>query len=130
MTGEVHEPAPPLVLDVHELSEAYGERTVVDGVRFQIHRGEIFGLLGPNGAGKTSTLSAIEGLAKAKSGRLLVDGIDVQGQPLDAKARLGVQLQSSIFLAELTIQQIARLYGVNLSREQISTSMRTIGLGE
>lgn len=134
VTGEVNEPAPPLVLDIHELSVAYGERTVVDGVSFQIHRGEIFGLLGPNGAGKTSTLSAIEGLVKAKSGRLLVDGIDVQGQPLDAKARLGVQLQSSSFQAELTIQQIAKLYGglygVNLSREQIGTSMRTIGLGE
>jgi len=109
VTTEVNEPEPPSVLDVHELSVAYGERTVVDGVSFQIHRGEIFGLLGPNGAGKTSTLSAIEGLVRPKSGRLLVDGIDVQRQPLDAKARLGVQLQSSSFQAELSIEQIARL---------------------
>ena len=134
MTTEVNEPEPPSVLDVHELSVAYGERTVVDGVSFQIHRGEIFGLLGPNGAGKTSTLSAIEGLVRPKSGRLLVDGIDVQRQPLDAKARLGVQLQSSSFQAELSIEQIARLYGglygVKLSREQVRESMRTVGLGE
>ena len=134
MTGEVSEPAPTSVLDVHELSVAYGERTVVDGVSFQIHRGEIFGLLGPNGAGKTSTLSAIEGLVRPKSGRLLVDGIDVQRQPLDAKARLGVQLQSSSFQAELSIEQITRLYGglygVKLSREQVRESMRTVGLGE
>jgi len=134
VTSEVNEPAPLSVLDVHELSVAYGERTVVDGVSFQIHRGEIFGLLGPNGAGKTSTLSAIEGLVRQKSGRLLVDGIDVQRQPLDAKARLGVQLQSSSFQAELSIEQIARLYGglygVKLSREQVRESMRTVGLGE
>ncbi len=134
VTSEVNEPAPLSVLDVHELSVAYGERTVVDGVSFQIHRGEIFGLLGPNGAGKTSTLSAIEGLVRPKSGRLLVDGIDVQRQPLDAKARLGVQLQSSSFQAELSIEQIARLYGglygVKLSREQVRESMRTVGLGE
>jgi ABC-2 type transport system ATP-binding protein len=134
VTSEPNEPAPPAVLDVHELSVAYGERTVVDNVSFQIHRGEIFGLLGPNGAGKTSTLSAIEGLVKPKSGRLLVDGIDVQRQPLDAKARLGVQLQSSSFQAELSIEQIARLYGglygVKLSREQVRESMRTVGLGE
>jgi len=134
VTSEVNEPAQPAVLDVHELSVAYGERTVVDGVSFQIPRGEIFGLLGPNGAGKTSTLSAIEGLVSPKSGRLLVDGIDVQRQPVDAKARLGVQLQSSSFQAELSIEQIARLYGglygVELSREQVRESLRTVGLGE
>ncbi len=132
MINEVNEPAPPSILEVHELSVTYGERRVVDGVSFQIHRGEIFGLLGPNGAGKTSTLSAIEGLVRPSSGRVLVDGIDVQQEPLDAKARLGVQLQSSSFQAELTIQQIARLYGglygVKLSREQTGASMRTIGL--
>lgn len=86
--SEVNMPAQPPV-DVSALRVAYGERTVVDGVSFQIHRGEIFGLPGPNGAGKTSTLSAIEGLVKPKSGQLLVDGIDVQQEPLDAKARHG-----------------------------------------
>jgi ABC-2 type transport system ATP-binding protein len=65
---------------------------------------------------------------------LLVDGIDVQRQPLDAKARLGVQLQSSSFHAELSIDQIAGLYsglyGTKLSRAQIREGMRTVGLGE
>ena len=134
MRSELNEPAPPSVLDIHELSVAYDGRTVLDGVSFQIHRGEIFGLLGPNGAGKTSTLSAIEGLVRPKSGRLLVDGIDVQGQPLDAKARLGMQLQPSSFQAKLSIEQIARLYGglygVKLSLQQIRESMPTVGLGE
>ena len=134
MPNEVNEPAPGPVLDVHELSVAYGERTAVDRVSLQIYRGEIFGLLGPNGAGKTSTLSAIEGLVTPTSGRLLVDGIDVQRQPLAAKARLGVQLQSSSFQAELSIEQIARLYGglygVKLPRERIRESMRSVGLGE
>jgi ABC-2 type transport system ATP-binding protein len=88
---------------------AYDGRTVVDGVSFQIQRGEIFGLLGPNGAGKTSTLSAIEGLVTPTSGRLLVDGIDVEQQPLAVKALLGVQLQSSSFQADLSIDEIARL---------------------
>lgn len=82
-------PAQSSVLDISDLRVAYGARTVVEGVSFQIHRGEIFGLLGPNGAGKTSTLSAIEGLVKPKSGRLLVDGIDAQQEPLDAKAPRG-----------------------------------------
>lgn len=131
---EVNEPAPRPALDVDDLHVAYGPRNAVDGVSFQIDRGEIFGLLGPNGAGKTSTLSAIEGLVKPKSGRLLVDGVDARKHPLEAKARLGVQLQSSSFQAELNIEQIAKLYGglygVRLSREQIAASMRTIGLDQ
>lgn len=134
MTSEASEPVTPVVLDVSDLYVAYADRVVVKGVRFQIHPGEIFGLLGPNGAGKTSTLSAIEGLIRPKSGRLLVDGIDVRNRPLETKARLGVQLQSSSFQAELTIEQIAKLYGglygVRLSREQIASSMRAIGLDE
>jgi ABC-2 type transport system ATP-binding protein len=125
---------PPPALAVDNLRVTYGTTVAVDGVSFHIDRGEIFGLLGPNGAGKTSTLSAIEGLVKPKSGRSLIDGIDSARHPLDAKARLGVQLQSSSFQPELTIQQIAKLYaglyGVRLSHEQIVTSMRAIGLDE
>jgi ABC-2 type transport system ATP-binding protein len=127
-------PTPPPALEIHDLRVAYGQRTVVDGIGFQITRGEIFGLLGPNGAGKTSTLSAIEGLIRPVSGRLLVDGVDVQQHPLEAKALMGVQLQSLSFQAELTIGQIARLYGglygIRLSRERISAGLRAIGLDE
>jgi len=123
--------APP-VLEVEDLHVSYGARVAVDGVGFRIDRGEIFGLLGPNGAGKTSTLSAIEGLVKPKSGSSRIDGIDTQRHPLDAKARLGVQLQSSSFQAELSILQVAQLYaglyGVRLSRLEIGDRMRTIGL--
>ncbi|WP_285245716.1 ABC transporter ATP-binding protein [Pseudarthrobacter sp. fls2-241-R2A-127] len=134
MTSEVNEPGSPPVLEVSQLRVAYDGRTVVDGVSFRIQRGEIFGLLGPNGAGKTSTLSAIEGLVRPAWGDLLVDGLDVEQQPLAVKALLGVQLQSSSFQAELSIQEIARLYaglyGVKLSKDQVRDSMRTVGLAD
>ena len=122
------------VLDISDLRVAYGSRTAVDGISLQILPGEIFGLLGPNGAGKTTTLSVIEGLVRPQSGQVRVDGFDVLQHPADARARLGVQLQSTSFQAELKIEQIARLYGglygVRLSRQQIASSMRDIGLDE
>jgi len=120
------------ILQVRELTVAYGAKTAVDAVSFDIRRGEIFGLLGPNGAGKTSTLSAIEGLLKPQSGTILVDGIDSRRHPNQARARMGVQLQATSFQSELKITQIVRLYaglyGVELSEQQIAEGLRAIGL--
>jgi ABC-2 type transport system ATP-binding protein len=122
-----------VILEVRDLSVAYGAKKAVDGVRLEIARGEIFGLLGPNGAGKTSTLSAIEGLIKPKSGTVLLDGIDIRSHPAQAKAKMGVQLQATSFQAQLTIKQIVRLYaglyGVALSDVEITESLQEIGLG-
>ncbi len=125
-------PAVAGILQVRDLTVAYGPKTAVDAISFEIRRGEIFGLLGPNGAGKTSTLSAIEGLVRPRSGTILVDGVDSKRHPSQARARMGVQLQATSFQSELTISEIVRLYaglyGVELSREQIADGLRGIGL--
>jgi ABC-2 type transport system ATP-binding protein len=122
-----------VILDVRDLSVAYGAKKAVEGVSFRITQGEIFGLLGPNGAGKTSTLSAIEGLIKPQSGAVFLDGVDVRRHPSQAKAKLGVQLQATSFQAQLTIKQIVRLYaglyGVTLADGEITKSLQEIGLG-
>jgi len=122
------------VLEVDDLVVRYGTRTAVDGISFQVQRGEIFGLLGPNGAGKTSTLSAIEGLLKPHGGTILVDGTDIQREPGAARARLGVQLQASSFQPELTIEELARLYaglyGLRVTRQDIADRIRDVGLGD
>jgi len=122
------------ILAVEGVTVRYGSRTAVDGLSFSIERGEIFGLLGPNGAGKTSTLSVIEGLLGPASGSVLVDGADALNAPLEAKARLGVQLQASSFQDELTIEQLARLYaglyGLRLRRGDIRDRLHAVGLGD
>jgi ABC-2 type transport system ATP-binding protein len=121
-----------VILDVRNLTVAYGRRKAVEAVSFQIAQGEIFGLLGPNGAGKTSTLSAIEGLLTPRSGAVSVDDIDVRTSPREARAKLGVQLQATSFQQRLTIRQITRLYaglyGVVLSDDEINKGLREIGL--
>ncbi|MGA2930308.1 MAG: ABC transporter ATP-binding protein [Solirubrobacteraceae bacterium] len=121
-----------VILEVRDLSVVYGAKTAVDGISLQMTRGEIFGLLGPNGAGKTSTLSAIEGLIKPRSGAVLLDGVDIRRHPSQAKARLGVQLQATSFQSQLTIKQIVRLYaglyGVRLADGEITAGLQQIGL--
>jgi ABC-2 type transport system ATP-binding protein len=125
-------PAGAAVLEVRNLSVMYGTFKAVDDVSFQVARGEIFGLLGPNGAGKTSTLSAIEGLLKPRRGSVVLDGFDVQHDPIEAKARMGVQLQATSFQSQLTIRQIVRLYaglyGVVISDAEIDAQLESIGL--
>jgi ABC-2 type transport system ATP-binding protein len=120
------------ILQVRDLTVAYGPKTAVDGVSFEIRKGEILGLLGPNGAGKTSTLSAIEGLVRPQSGTIVLDGIDSRRHPKQATARMGVQLQATSFQSELSIREIVRLYaglyGVELSGRQIADGLRAIGL--
>ncbi|HTC69016.1 MAG TPA: ABC transporter ATP-binding protein, partial [Acidothermaceae bacterium] len=120
------------VLVVRNLTVAYGSKTAVANVSFEIRDGEIFGLLGPNGAGKTSTLSAIEGLVRPRAGTVLVDGLDVRESPAAARARLGVQLQATSFQAELTIVQLVRLfgglYGMELTDAQITERLTAAGL--
>jgi len=120
------------VLSVRNLRVAYGPRKAVDDVSFAVSKGEIFGLLGPNGAGKTSTLSAIEGLIIPQSGTVLLAGMDMRQCPADVKANMGVQLQSTSFQFELTINQLiklyAGLYNVPLPAGQVLESLREAGL--
>jgi ABC-2 type transport system ATP-binding protein len=120
------------ILEIEDLTVAYGAKVAVSEVSFRIGRGEIFGLLGPNGAGKTSTLSSVEGLIKPRSGTVLLDGFDIRRHPAAAKSRMGVQLQATSFQSDLTIKQIFRLYaglyGVRLPEAEIAERLRAAGL--
>ena len=98
-----------VVIDVEDLRMVYpGPKKgapptiAVDGVRFQVRRGEIFGFLGPNGAGKTTTISMLTTLIKPTAGHALVEGIDVARKPHDVRRKLGLVFQRSTADEELT----------------------------
>ena len=82
------------MIEIDNLHKAFASRggpiRAVDGVSFRAADGEITGLLGPNGAGKTTTLRMLYTLMRPDSGRVLIDGIDVQSQPTAARSILGV----------------------------------------
>jgi branched-chain amino acid transport system permease protein len=63
-----------VVLDVQDLIQQFGGLRAVDGVSFQVRRGEIFSIIGPNGAGKTTVFNCITGVQRPKQGRILFDG--------------------------------------------------------
>jgi ABC-2 type transport system ATP-binding protein len=120
------------VLEVTDLNIFYGSFHAVKDISFSVKPGEIFGLLGPNGAGKTSTLSAIEGLLKPRSGTIIVAGYNNLQHPRHARAALGVQLQSTSFQPELKIGEIIQLYagihGVAMPKEKLAAILSDIKL--
>ncbi len=83
------------VIIVSNFRKVYGDLVAVDGISFEVQRGEIFGLLGPNGAGKTSTLETLEGLRASDGGILQVMGVDPTRESRKLKNLIGVQLQTS-----------------------------------
>jgi ABC-2 type transport system ATP-binding protein len=80
---------------VRDLHKSYGSVHAVQGVDFEVARGEVFGLLGPNGAGKTTTVEVLEGYRERSSGIVSVLGHDPGGRPRALRERVGIVLQSS-----------------------------------
>ena len=98
------------VIKVRNLVKNYGKLSAVDGVSFDVNRGEVFGLLGENGAGKTTTLEIIEGLRKSTSGEIVILGHNVKTEMQDIKMKIGVQLQSSAYYNYLSLKEILDLF--------------------
>jgi ABC-2 type transport system ATP-binding protein len=124
------------IIRIDDLSAGYGrgKRWVqaLQDVSLTIERGEIFGLLGPNGAGKTTLLSCVEGIHKPAQGGVWIDGACVEQQPRAAQRLLGVQLQHTALLDDLTVAELARvyaaLYQVYLTAAQIRELLARFGL--
>ena len=98
------------IITVQNLVKNYGSFAAVKGISFDVHEGEIFGLLGPNGAGKSTTLEIIETLREKTSGKITVDGFDLDSHPNEIKKIIGVQLQSSGFYPGLNLLELIDLF--------------------
>ncbi len=97
-------------IQVHDLKKRYGDMVAVDGITFDVAPGEIFGLLGPNGAGKTTTVECLLGLRQADAGQICLLGSPRGAQARDIRSRLGVQLQTTGLLPQLTVREQVALF--------------------
>ncbi len=98
------------MVEVRNLKKRYGNKQAVDGVSFEVKKGEIFGILGPNGAGKTTTLEMMETLRPIDSGEVLIDGINVAEKPSDIKYLIGVQPQSPAFQDKTRLTEVVEMF--------------------
>jgi ABC-2 type transport system ATP-binding protein len=98
------------IISVKDLVKNYGKFEAVKGISFDVFKGEIFGLLGPNGAGKSTTLEIIETLRDKTSGKIIVDGLDLDTQVNKIKQIIGVQLQTSGFYPGLNLLELIQLF--------------------
>jgi lipooligosaccharide transport system ATP-binding protein len=100
-----------VLISAHGLTKRFGELTAVDGIDFDVSRGEAFGFLGPNGAGKTSAMRMIGCVSPPSDGELHVLGMDPATEGPAIRARLGVVPQRDTLDEELTVRENLLVYG-------------------
>jgi len=116
-------------ISVRDLRKTYGKFTALDGVTFDIQRGETFALLGPNGAGKSTTIEILEGYRDRTSGEASVLGVDPGIGSLDWKAQLGIVLQSTGESGNVTVrEQLAHFAGFYPNPRPVDEVIAAVGL--
>jgi lipooligosaccharide transport system ATP-binding protein len=100
-----------LVITARGLTKTYGDFVAVDGIDFQVSRGEAFGLLGPNGAGKSTTMRMITSTLQRTSGELQILGKDPDKFGPEIRAHLGVVPQQDNLDRQLTVWENILVYG-------------------
>ena len=121
------------MIEVSHVSRNFGDFRAVNDVSFSIPTGQIVGLLGPNGAGKTTTMRMITGFLAPTSGKITIDGIDVNENPVEAKKKIGYMPESAPLYGEMIVEDylvyIANIYGQNPA-EKVPALCKECGLKE
>jgi ABC-2 type transport system ATP-binding protein len=134
------EAAPALAVELKGLTKVYAEGgripavTALDEVDLAIPRGAIFGLLGPNGAGKSTLINILAGLVLKTAGKAIVWGIDIDAEPRNARAAIGVVPQElnidAFFTPRELLELQAGLYGVPRAERRTDEILSMLGLAD
>ncbi len=109
------------MIKIEHLVKNYGSNCAVDDISLEVGEGEIVGFRGPNGAGKSTTMNILTGYLSSTAGRVSVAGIDVLGDPLNAKRQIGYLPEQPPLYLDMTVDEYLNfnydLKGCKLSRE-------------
>jgi ABC-2 type transport system ATP-binding protein len=125
-----------IILEIKDLKKSYGSKSVLNGVSFQVKRGEIIGYIGPNGAGKSTTVKIMLGIEDGYSGGVKIFGQDILDGKIDYKRKIGYVPEIAEVYDNLTGHEyltfIGELYGIdsNLASYKAKTLMELFGIGE
>jgi ABC-2 type transport system ATP-binding protein len=92
------------MIAIENLVKTFGAKRAVDGISFNVERGEVLGFLGPNGAGKSTTMRMITGFMPPSAGRISVGGHDVVASPLEAKKLIGYLPENAASYPDMTVE--------------------------
>ena len=122
------------MIKLNNVTKVYRGFRAVDNLNLEIKKGVVFGFLGPNGAGKTTTIKMMAGVLKPTQGQVLIDGIDIDHDPSEAKRRIGFVPDQPFVYEKLTgrefLQFVAGLYGLNHSQSLNGNMTRLLELFE
>ena len=97
------------IMEITNLRKNYGNHRGIEGVSFQVEKGEVFGFLGPNGAGKSTTIRAILGLIRCREGKIRVCGYDAVRNREEVLRRIGYMPSEAWFYPGMTIREILKM---------------------
>ena len=104
------------------LTKNFGAHTAVDAVSFQVNSGEVLGFLGPNGAGKSTTMRMLTGFLPPSSGQVIINGFNMDENPIQAKASIGYLPENAPSYADMTVHSFlefaAEIRGLNGSAKK------------
>ncbi len=115
------------MIDVTDVSKAYGSVQALDAVTFHVEAGEIIGLLGPNGAGKTTMMKILTGYLQPDEGEVIVDGLDVLTDTLEVQKRIGYLPENAPLYPEMSVQAYLKMMA---ELRQIPPAERTRRISE
>lgn len=117
-------------IQLTEISKTYGTQKAVNNISFSAKKGEIVGFLGPNGAGKSTTMKILTGFIQPSEGTVLVSGIDVISNPIEAQKKIGYLPEHNPLYLDMYVREYLQLQASlhNIKNSKVNETIEKVGL--